>query len=228
MVLTDSDVSYNSAAEGAGVANSFGGQLTILRSTISGNTADTIGGGLRNDDSTAEISDSTISGNSAPDGGGIVNFSAGGQLTVTRSTISGNMATGGFSTFNSGGGILNRNGTVSVDSSTFNVNTAHYGGGLYNEAPLAVTTIVSNSTFSANGADLGGGGIYNYAGHLVIEFSTVTLNNSNDFAGSGVVSWGDDLTTLTEIQSSIIANNHHTDAAGKAPLTTRSNRSAIT
>jgi hypothetical protein len=216
-VLSDSDVSYNSAAEGGGIANSFGGQLTIIRSTISGNTADTVGGGLRNDDSTAEISDSTISGNSAPDGGGIVNFAAGGQLTVIRSTISGNMATGGFSTFNSGGGILNRGGTVTVDSSTFNGNTANYGGGLYVETPLATTTIVSNSTFSANDAVLGGGGIYNYAGHVVIEFSTVTLNNSNDFAGSGVVSWGDSATTLTEIHSSIIAYNHHTDAAAQGP-----------
>lgn len=215
--ISDSFISYNSADHGAGIDNSYGGDVTILRTTISGNTAVFDGGGIRNLDATVSILDSDILDNAAPDGGGIANFNDLGDLVIRDSTISGNRAEGGSGVFNAGGGVLNRGGFVEINYSTFSGNIARYGGGLYNEAPLAKLTLVNNSTFSDNEAVSGGGGIYNYVGHLVIEFSTVTENSSNDFAGSGIVSWGDDATTLTEIRSSIVAGNQHTDAAAQGP-----------
>jgi hypothetical protein len=217
----DSTFSDNDALKGGAISSrGASGELTIDHSTITGNTAAQEAGGIENYSSTAVIADSTISANSAPNGGGIGNF-FGGDLTLLRSTVSGNMAVGGVDVFNAGGGALNRGGIVEINYSTFSGNAARYGGGFYNETTLENVTLVSNSTFSDNVANdamgSAGAGIYNYTGHLIIEFSTITENHSNDFAGSGVVSWGDGLTTLTEIHSSIIAGNDHTDAASQGP-----------
>jgi hypothetical protein len=121
------------------------------------------------------------------------------------------MAVGGESDFNSGGGILNSGGAATILSSTLSGNDARYGGGLYVVTSLATTTIVSNSTISDNVAMLGGGGIYNFVGRIVIEFSTITDNQSAANEGSGVASWGDLGTSLTEVFSSIIAANVNTD-----------------
>jgi hypothetical protein len=123
------------------------------------------------------------------------------------STVSGNIAV------NSGGGIRNAGTTATILNSTLSGNEASYGGGLYVSTPISEATIVRNSTISNNIANNGGAGIFNFLGHTIIEYSTITENNSNDFAGSGVVSWGDALLTLTEVRSSIIAGNHHTDAS---------------
>ena len=78
-----------------------GENLTIVNSTISGNSAtgsNSDGGGIYNS-GTLTITNCTISGNSASySGGGIVNE---GTLTITNCTISGNSASFG------GGGIVN-------------------------------------------------------------------------------------------------------------------------
>ncbi|MHB1346092.1 MAG: DUF4214 domain-containing protein [Candidatus Humimicrobiaceae bacterium] len=84
------------------------------------------GGGIFNNNSTANITNSMISGNTAADfdGGGIRN---GGTLLITNCTISGNTAA------DYGGGILN-NGTATITNSIISGNTANYGGGIYNDS----------------------------------------------------------------------------------------------
>lgn len=210
LTITDSVVSGNAADSGGGIYLTPMAELVLLRTSVSGNTATAAGGGIYNYGGSATITESTISGNSAVDAGGISN-GAGGSLTLVSSTVSGNMTTGGMDAFNVGGGIFNNGGTATIRSSTLSGNQARYGGGLYVLTSPATTTIVSNSTISDNTALVAGGGIYNFVGRIVIEFSTITDNQAPTDFGSGVASFGDLGTSLVEVYSSIIAANVDSD-----------------
>jgi hypothetical protein len=105
------------AGQGAGLYN--GGTLTVTGSTLSGNTAGDGGGGIYNG-GTLMVTGSTLSGNTASNpGGGIYN---GGTLTVSTSTLSGNTA-------GDGGGIFDGTGSLTVTGGTLSSNRAHFGGG---------------------------------------------------------------------------------------------------
>jgi hypothetical protein len=161
---------------GGGLYNT--GTLTVSSVTLSGNSATTSvfiarGGGLYNDASgTLMISDSILSGNSAPGGGGIGNA---GTLTVSNSTLSSN--TGSY-----GGGIGN-GGTLTVSNSTLFDNYAgDNGGGIYN---YNGTLTVSNTTLSGNYAYYDSGGIFNYSNQAVtLTNVTLTANRANHGGGS--------------------------------------------
>ena len=126
MTVSHTDVSFNNAADaGGGINNALGGNLTITRSALNGNTALTEGGGLRNE-WTVELETSTISGNSATgDGGGIANLDA---LTVANSTLAYNFS-GGV-----GGGI--RNGAIGAVGITNTIVTNNTGGDCSNGGAL--------------------------------------------------------------------------------------------
>src|SRR6266852_4773171 len=116
----------------------------------------------------ANISNSTLSGNSAPYGGGIINFE--GTANISNSTLSGNSATV------YGGGIYNT-GTVTLSNSTLSGNSAPGGGILANfNAASVKNSIVGNSsggdcygTITALGANLDTDGSCRS-----ISFTTVT------------------------------------------------------
>src|SRR5215471_12205100 len=101
--------------------------LTITNGN--GSSAGNLGGGIQNNGGTLTVVQSTINGNTAgtvaPGGGGIFN-NPGSTLTVINSTISGNQAIGG-----DGGGILNQ-GTATFVNATINGNSAASGGGVAN------------------------------------------------------------------------------------------------
>lgn len=87
--ITNSTISGNSTYYGGAFAG--GGDLTVINSTITGNTANFYGGGIYIA-GLAVIANSTITGNSAGNsGGGILSFTT---LTITNSTISGNSGGG--------------------------------------------------------------------------------------------------------------------------------------
>ena len=87
LTVMNSTLSGNTAAFGSGVYN--GGGLTIVNSTLSDNAASSEGAGVYNA-TTLTISNSTFSGNAAHgSGGGCIN---GGMLLITNSTLSGNSA----------------------------------------------------------------------------------------------------------------------------------------
>jgi hypothetical protein len=138
-------------------------------------------------------------------GGGI--RTAGGTLTVTDSTISGNSA-------GNGGGIFDgRSAPLTILDSTVGDNSADLGGGIYSESslsPLNRRTTVTNSTISGNTATTTGGGVYNNFGLTIIEFSTITNNTAPSGKGSGVSSQGSD-SARTNVLSSIISANTNTD-----------------
>jgi CSLREA domain-containing protein len=142
-----------------------------------GSTSTSIGGGIYNGSGAVlTITNSTLSGNmTGGPGGGIKND---GTLTVTNSTFSDNSA--GLS----GGGIRNA-GTLTVTNSTFsgNIAASGSGGGIY---VFSGTATVTNSTFSANQAASAGGGIY-YAGTLNYANTIIANSSGGDCAGSGTL-----------------------------------------
>lgn len=97
VTLVRSSVVGNSASSGAGVFAS--GPITALASTVAGNTAVNIGGGLEviGGASTVTVTNSTITGNKAQEGGGIAtSVNVGGTAVRLRhATIVGNTALAG-------------------------------------------------------------------------------------------------------------------------------------
>ncbi len=145
---------------GGGIENESGATLTIANSTVSGNTAGSVG-------------------NPAVEGGGIYNL---GTLTIVNSTVSGNAA-GGIS--GAGGGIFN-NGPLTITSSTFSANTAITGAGVHND-DLATTVTISNTTFSGNAASAYGGACFN-GGTMQLGNSTFSGNSAR--TGGGILVFG--------------------------------------
>ena len=127
-----------------GLANAAIEGLTI-KNGVSGRES---GGGIYNA-GTLRLTNSTVSGNSAFNGGGIFNFHT-GTLTLTNSTVSGNSAT------DAAGGISNF-GTINVSNSTISGNSATVAySGIYNEDTATLkNTIVANSP--SPGGNCGGG-----------------------------------------------------------------------
>lgn len=125
------------------------------------------GGAIRNAEALTVI-ESIVQGNSAARGGGGI-FVASGSLTVERSLVQGNTSGGG------GGGILN---------------------GIEDSDPAPSTTIINstitgNSTFGAPMLPGFGGGVFNRAGFVYIQQSTITANSSTA-GGGGVATYGVD------------------------------------
>src|SRR5437879_6455549 len=126
---------------------SGGAMLTVLNSTIMGNTAGTMdnggsGAGIYSSADALTIIDSTISNNTAwvdnnhfcGDGGGILS-AGGGALEISNSTISSNQAG------TDGGGLSIFSGTATINNSTISGNTA----GLYTtNAPIGIGGGVAN------------------------------------------------------------------------------------
>jgi len=74
-------------AASGGIYNDHFGTLTVSKSTLSGNQD----GGIFNFQGTLTVVNTTLEGNSAEEGGGIYNFA--GALTISNSTLSGNSVT---------------------------------------------------------------------------------------------------------------------------------------
>jgi hypothetical protein len=90
--LIDSTVSNNAAQwSGGGVYSFFNTTTTIVRSTISGNVSNDVGGAIRSLGN-VEIVNSTISGNTATGWHGGAIFQTDGDVTITNSTITNNVA----------------------------------------------------------------------------------------------------------------------------------------
>ncbi|MBR2030015.1 MAG: bacterial Ig-like domain-containing protein, partial [Clostridia bacterium] len=169
--------------------------------TISNNTAKKSGGGIYSDyTGTIEISNATISNNSADTGGGICSE---GTLTANNVTISGNTASregggirvSGTATLENvailqntitgnGGGIFINSGTTTIEGGEIKENVATgYGGGIYNDGK----TIVDGATISQNTATYNGGGVYNYS-ELTVSGGIILQNVAE--AGGGIYNYG--------------------------------------
>jgi CSLREA domain-containing protein len=126
VTLTNSTISGNIAlADGGGFYNSSSGTINLTDSTISGNTAYAYGGGGYNYGEVVIVS-STVSGNTAAFGGGIDNE---GLLTLNNSTLSGNSAGSGGAIYSTDDLDL-VNSTVSGNTADFGSGffTGYLGG----------------------------------------------------------------------------------------------------
>ncbi|MBI5497669.1 MAG: InlB B-repeat-containing protein [Deltaproteobacteria bacterium] len=198
LVLTDVVV-QNSAADagGGGIYNTATGNLRLVNTRVTGNTATGFGGGILSagpltlttsvvsNNSAAQgggldvsantvVTDSVISGNSAVDGAGIASTAS---MTLNGSQISGNQATGN-------GGGLKSSGSFSINpATTISGNRAQQGGGIYmaNTVYGAFATMTFG-TITGNTATQVGGGITNVNGWLIVG-GTVSNNSATDGAG---------------------------------------------
>ncbi|MDQ4120954.1 MAG: carboxypeptidase regulatory-like domain-containing protein [Acidobacteriota bacterium] len=160
---------------GGGIYNS--GTLTLNVVTVSGNAAQSDGGGIYSESGgNVTLANSTVSGNTAQGlGGGISSI---GTLTLTNSTVNGNSSAGG-------GGIYLSSGGATLMNSTINGNTAGgEAGGIYvsNSSGIPSTVTVTNSTVSGNIGRFSGG-ITNY-GNSTLNLSSVTLTENRQLDDS--------------------------------------------
>lgn len=185
-----------------------GGDLTISGVTVTGANS----GAFSNFGSLA-ISNSTISGNTASNGGAIFNRTNGtdsSTLAITNSTISNNTSNG------AGGGIYARHLSsgslvVTITNSIFSNNTtgnsgSGNGGGIYNSA---ATFEINGSTFS-NNSTLNAGGAICSAGPLTISNSTISGNIATN--GAGIQN---NFSVLNVFNSTISGNNATTGGSKK-------------
>jgi len=158
LTISDAVISGNDAQNaGGGVGAYDGGSVTIVRSTVSGNTGSR-GSGVysgNNSGTPVTIRNSTISGNTGADYGGGVYFDFTSPGTLENSTVYGNSASA------SGGGVYHygRTGTdpgLSITGSTITHNTAYRGGGLASHGGTGkVQPAIRNTIISGNSADNG-------------------------------------------------------------------------
>ncbi len=120
-------------------------------------------------------------------GGGVY---AGGTVTITNSTFSGNSE-----------GIYIYNGDLTIANSTFTGNSSVYGGAVDYASSGALT--ITNSTFSGNTASGGGSGVY-ITGTATITNSTFSGNTG---AGRGAIFNEGTLTVTNSTFSGNIASD---------------------
>lgn len=239
IMVTDSMITGNrvegsgGARGGAGFFWGTGGapgmsNVSFVNTTIDGNSSseDSGGWGFRanpNNPFELNITSSTISNNTAGDGGGgaFIWIPTGDYnnaiVNVTDSTITGNSSAG------YGGGLQTINVALTVTNSTVDGNTAELsGGGLtsfgQNLAPaggpyyLAPTTSVVRSTISNNVSSGSGGGIYSYDANVLLDNSTISGNTAATGGGAiykrtAGLYVGGPYETLVDLQSSTVTNN---------------------
>ena len=173
--LTGTAVIGNIAAiNGGGLNNISGGALTIEGgSRIETNTANspaTGGGGILAGNGTVTITDSTLRGNMAVTSGGAINVTSNAIVSLTDSTVSANSA--------SDGGAIDVGGVVTITTSTLDINQASDDGGALFLGSNGVLTAL-NSTFSGNSAANDGGALLAAAGGGIRETNgTVEVRNT--------------------------------------------------
>jgi hypothetical protein len=177
------------------IFNAVGNTITISDLTIANGTIDDLGGGLRHDGGTLNVTNCAITGNTSVGSntgtaGGIYNSAASGTLTITRSSIFANAAV------NTGGGIFN-DGALIINNCTISGNSAPNFAGIESETG---TITITNSTISGNSANAGGG-IGVAPGTTVTARNTIiALNTGHSFAP-------DVAGTITSQGYNLIGNN---------------------
>jgi hypothetical protein len=167
------------------------------------------GGGIYNcPSSTLTLINTTISGNSAEVGGAICN---GGFLTVINSTFSGNVAHqhrgGGIANY---GTLVITNSTFSANSSgSSGVAGGILNGGLFQSAG---TLVINNSTLSGNTAGQGGGGgIFNVKGSMVVLQNSIVANNAGGNCRGPLTSHGYNLSSDDSCRFDAVGDLNNTD-----------------
>ncbi|QDU61186.1 hypothetical protein Pan216_20400 [Planctomycetes bacterium Pan216] len=205
LTIDGSTISGNSAASygGGGIANS--GTLSITNSSaISSNIVSSSqnfgGGGIINSGGTLTIQDSTVTGNSAPFGGGIANIVDPGSGTMSYLTTTGTTFESNVTTAYGGGGVSS-NATAHLSSTNFYRNTAAgNGGAFFNDG--GTLTLQQQSVAKYNTAPAAGALYNSGSGTVTIDDATISSNSASSFGGGAIVSAG----SLSISNSSLVSN----------------------
>jgi hypothetical protein len=217
-----------------------GGSLTLNSLTISGGrlpVADSMGGGIANNNGTLNLNRSIIKGNEASQGGGVHNF--GGRLNLDHTVVKRNTtttvgATAGGGVFNTdsgrmtmkGGALLNnrspigngggleniRQATAHLHSVSIRGNTALLGGGI-RQTKRGVLRLTSSTV--SNNIAVSGGGMSNNDATAALIRSRITRNTAIT-TGGGIDNETPSTVTLTD--SRVIRNTpNNCTPAGSVP-----------
>ncbi len=147
LAVTRGQFSNNDADKGGGIwVKDTAVDTTLVDVSISGNTASDLGGGIFNEKSALSIIGSTLNGNSALEGGGLYNKGGSFTQTLTNITLSGNNASSlGGGIFAEAGNLDLTNVTVTNNSSPTG-SGIHVKGG----TTSLLNTIVAGNTGSAD------------------------------------------------------------------------------
>jgi CSLREA domain-containing protein len=198
VTVTNGSTTTSTVKNGGGIL-ADSGTVVLNASVVTENVTGTpFGGGGGIEAGTLTMTNSTVSGNVATGQGGGINI---GNVTMTGSTVSGNQTT------DQGAGIFG--GNVNMTNSTVSGNsTSDQGGGIF-----AGNVTMTNSTVSGNTSsnDQGGGLFLN--GTTNIMNSSITGNTGND-EGGGIFVEGGFSNQIVNITDSTISNNTNTGFGG--------------
>ncbi len=196
VTLTYVTVTGNNGSYGAGIY-AYHSTLNLTESTLSYNTATGFGGGLLATHGSVVTLDSTSAyGNSADIGAGII-VSTGSQLTLNQLAVDNNVATSA-----GGGAAVLNSSTLSMSGGFVTSNSAgNNGGGIY--AAYNSQFTMNDVLLADNSADYGGG-VWSKSGTAVtLNRSTVSGNSATTLAnGIG----GFLFSTLTLTDSTVVGN----------------------
>ncbi len=217
LLLENTQIVNNSATgAGGGVRFASGGSFAAIGCFIANNTAGDSGGGLSLVEMPGGTGDlyvvnSTISHNSAPQGGGLafINYRLGADGKAHTADdglalLSGSLVTGNTAT-TVGGGVLFDAGRATVNNSMVKNNAAPQGGGLSTDSATD-TLLVTGSSFQQNRATdstkLGGGALYlNPSAAATATTISGTVITTSEFVGNQTAASGgaihEDGTALT-------------------------------
>lgn len=220
-LIQNSSLTGNGATDGGAIsADLLAGDLTIEQSTISGNTASALGGGVHVDilygGGSLTVRESTISGNGGTAGGGAFVGYLYGTLLLENSTLSGNSAAG--LPGSPGGGLffgyLYGGGSATVRHSTIAGNAAVQGGGIY----VGVGSVGVEHTIVANNVAKVGDDLQNGSdGGFGLRFSLVETPETANIGDLGGNILGQD-PQLGSLQNNSGPTQTHLPAAGSPAI----------
>jgi hypothetical protein len=182
------------ARDGAGIDIGFDATLTVKNCNIANNSATGPGGGIRND-GTLTLIDSTVSGNSAGSGGGIYDRN---RMTVTNSTFWGNSATGYGGGIDVDGFIHTYVVGATLINCTLSANfAANGGGGIYTPlGPGGSRCTIANTIIAGNKRNGGSGSGADVFGSRVLSRGHNLIGNTS---GSEFLWKGTDLKNVNAL-----------------------------
>lgn len=197
----------NSTASGAGGGgiNFFNGTLFMSGTTVSGNTASNGGAIAFVFVNSGRIENSTISGNNGSRGGGIYN--AVSNLLMSNVTLSNNIAS------ELGGGFVDASGTATLRNCTVagNIGT-NSGGGFYNFG--GVTTTIANTIIADNSATNGADILNSFSGIVLADGANIV---ETSIAGSGGVGGNGSISQVDPMLNPLVNNGGLTQTQSFAP-----------
>ena len=204
VTIVDSNIDNNSGYNIGGISAFDGAPLTIINSSVSGNSSLMGTGGINTSNKNLILTNTTIANNvSSNSGAGGIRV-RGATLTLNDSTVSNNRTSAGVD----GGGIsLRYDAILEGANSTISGNTSGGSGGGIRADGSAYTVTIDIRNFTLEGnktGSSGGGGISAINANVRLRNTTVANSQADAALGAGL-----NLTnSALRLDNSIIANSN--------------------